>query len=203
MDPKLAVHDRIGVGADLRGADGMAKAAGRAPRKVDHVLTISCLRAGNDFRLAHLVECRLTTQLPRGFDRRYDRVQVVVSAEIVGLDEGVVTPVRACQAHLPATCWLGESRRNGETFFRRRGEPGSSVRSGNRELLEYQGSVDGTVVYSTGQIDLGFNSIAVRGAIDCSYARLSLACLRVWISSAVTASYSFKGDLCVAPLLLT
>jgi hypothetical protein len=74
VDPKLAVHDGIGVGADLRGADGVAKAAGRAPRKFNYLLTASCLRAGNDFGLAHLVECRLTAQLPRGFDRRYDRV---------------------------------------------------------------------------------------------------------------------------------
>src|SRR5256885_6628704 len=74
VDPKLAVHDGIGVGANLCGADGVAKAAGRAPSKVNHVLTASCLRTRNDFRLAHLVECRLTAQFPRGFDRRYDRV---------------------------------------------------------------------------------------------------------------------------------
>src|SRR4029077_14960497 len=108
------------------GAHSVAKAAGRDPRKINNVLTAGRLRAGNDFRLAHQVERRLTAQLPRGFDRTHDRIEVVVSAEIVGFDQGFGTPIRTCKAHLSATCRLGESRRNRETLFWGCGEPGSS-----------------------------------------------------------------------------
>jgi hypothetical protein len=74
VDPKFAVHDGIGVCANFYGAHSVAKAARRDPRKISHVLTAGRFRAGNNFRLADLVECRLTAQLPRGFDRPYDRI---------------------------------------------------------------------------------------------------------------------------------
>ena len=38
MDSKLAVHYRIRVGADLRGAHGVTEAGRGGPRKIDHVL---------------------------------------------------------------------------------------------------------------------------------------------------------------------
>ena len=90
----------------------------------------------------------------------------MVSAEIVGFDHGRVAPVRTREAHLPAARRPGESRRNREAFLRGRGELSRRVRCGDRELLEYERDVDGVVVHSTRQIDLSFNSVAVRRAID-------------------------------------
>jgi len=71
--PKLAVHDGIGVGAISR-ADGVAKAGGRAPRKVNDVLTAGCFGPGT-ISASRSVECRLAAQVPRGFRCPYDCVR--------------------------------------------------------------------------------------------------------------------------------
>jgi hypothetical protein len=78
VDPKLAIHNRIRVGADPRGADRVSKARRGGPRKINQVLTAGGLRAGNNLRLAQGIERGLTAELSRRFRRSYDRIQIVI-----------------------------------------------------------------------------------------------------------------------------
>lgn len=130
-----------------------------------NVLPAGRVRARNDLRLAHLIERGLTAQFSGRLDCLYNRVHVVISAQMVGLDHGRIAPVRAREPYLPAARRLNQRRRDRETFFRRRSEPGRRFRRCDRELLKHQADVGRMVVHPARQIDLGLDPVAVRGAV--------------------------------------
>ena len=72
MDSKLAVHHRSRVGADPRGAYGVAEACRAGPCQVDQVLPAGIFRTRNDLDLADTVKCGLTPQFPGDLDRFYN-----------------------------------------------------------------------------------------------------------------------------------
>src|ERR1700722_17543087 len=88
MDSELAVHHRIRVGTDPRGAYGMAEACRGGPCQVDLVLPADSFRTRDDLGLADTVKGGLTPQFPGRLDRFYDSLQIAIGAQMVRLDDG-------------------------------------------------------------------------------------------------------------------
>jgi hypothetical protein len=62
MHSKFAVHHRIRVGTNPRGADGMTEACRGGPREIDQVLSAGSFRTRDDLGIADAVEGGLTAQ---------------------------------------------------------------------------------------------------------------------------------------------
>src|SRR5580700_8569135 len=137
MDSKLAVHHRIRVRTDLRGAYGMAEARRGGPRQVDLVLPADSFRTRNDLGLADTVKGGLTPQFPGRLDRFYNSIQIVIGAQMVCLDDGWIAPVCARESYLSAAGRLNQRRRDRKTLFGGRRESGRRFWRCDRELLKH------------------------------------------------------------------
>jgi hypothetical protein len=110
----------------------VTKAGRGGPCEINHVLPAGRVRARNDLLLAYLIERGLTAQFSGRLDCLYNRVHVVIGAQMVGLDHGRIAPVSAGEPYLTAARRLNQRRRDRETFFRRRSEPGRRFRRCDR-----------------------------------------------------------------------
>src|SRR5580704_13871798 len=108
MDAKRAVHHRIRIGTDPRGADGVAEACRGGSRQVDHVLPADSFRTRNDLALADIVKGGLTPQFPGHLDRFYGGLQIVIGAQVVRFDNWRIAPVRARDPYPSAARWLNQ-----------------------------------------------------------------------------------------------
>src|SRR5258708_6145930 len=159
------IHHGPRVGSHPGRTDGVPEAGGAGPSEVYDVLLARRLRTRKDLRVANGIERLLTTELARCFDRTDYCVKVVLRSEVVALDDRGMAPVGARETHATPTRRLDEGRRDREAFAWRCPEARRCLGGRDRELLQYQAEIDGMAREAAWKKDLGFDRVAVRGAV--------------------------------------